>query len=192
MRKAFTMIELIFVIVIIGILAALSLPRLIGIQDDALVASEKAGIGAARSALNTIHGKAIIKGKDFNVTVIGYDGTPGYVTLDFDTTTKASNHLSPQHYPWYISLDANPASSGSQVNTKQEGSLGSGLALALLLEIEGRDEWLTRVNTTNSDITDIKGPASNSIVTDSDAKITTNNHWEYNPTSGTFVLKDGK
>jgi len=35
MKKAFTMIELIFVIVIIGVLAAIALPRLAGTRDDA-------------------------------------------------------------------------------------------------------------------------------------------------------------
>ena len=59
------------------------------------------------------------------------------------------------------------------------------------MESEGRDKWLTRTNVSNPNLTDTKGPASNSVATDSDAEITINNHWEYNPTSGAFVLKTG-
>jgi len=38
MKKAFTMVELIFVIVIIGILAAVAIPKLSATRDDALIA----------------------------------------------------------------------------------------------------------------------------------------------------------
>jgi len=44
MKKAFTMIELIFVIVIIGVLAAIAIPKLSATRDDAKISSTLANL----------------------------------------------------------------------------------------------------------------------------------------------------
>jgi len=50
-RKAFTMIEIVFVIVVLGILAAVAVPRLTATRDDAYIASGRANILAIRSGI---------------------------------------------------------------------------------------------------------------------------------------------
>ena len=53
MKKAFTMIELIFVIVIIGILASIAIPKLAATRDDAINASIAKEIALASSEISS-------------------------------------------------------------------------------------------------------------------------------------------
>lgn len=50
-RSAFTMVELIFVIVILGILAAIAIPKLAATRDDAEMAKGRSDVAAIRAAI---------------------------------------------------------------------------------------------------------------------------------------------
>lgn len=63
MKKAFTMIELVFVIVVLGILAMVALPRLASSKEDAEITRVKAEIAAIRSAIQTYRGANLLAQK---------------------------------------------------------------------------------------------------------------------------------
>ena len=56
------MIELIMVIVIIGILAAVAIPRFINLQSDAQDAACAANVGAIRSAISNFYARTALTG----------------------------------------------------------------------------------------------------------------------------------
>ncbi len=70
-RKAFTMIELVFVIVVIGILAAIAVPKLAVTRNDAMDTKGKATLAAVRSAIATERQKRILKGDFDPITDLG-------------------------------------------------------------------------------------------------------------------------
>ncbi|GAX87400.1 conserved hypothetical protein [Lebetimonas natsushimae] len=76
MKKAFTMIELVFVIVILGILAAVALPKFLGVASQAHEANLKAFVGTLnRSVGPTLWSTSISEGHygDINYSALIYN-----------------------------------------------------------------------------------------------------------------------
>ncbi|SFV56820.1 Type II secretion envelope pseudopilin protein (PulG,guides folded protein to PulD in outer membrane) [hydrothermal vent metagenome] len=85
-KSAFTMIELVFVIVIIGILAAVAVPRLSTTRDDAIIVKAKTTVASVRNALAMERQKRILRGKFTPITAVG--GTNTGVFGNFDDNTS--------------------------------------------------------------------------------------------------------
>ena len=56
-RKGFTLIELIMVIVLLGLLAVVAIPRYYDLRTDAQTSAERGVVGGVRAGLYTIHAR---------------------------------------------------------------------------------------------------------------------------------------
>ena len=103
-RNAFTMLELIFVIVVIGILAAIAAPRLAATRDDAQVAKGRSDVAAIRSGIVSERQVRLLRGDSSyinqlddaaqnaeNETLFDNNGTAVNTILMYGVASKAAN-----------------------------------------------------------------------------------------------------
>jgi prepilin-type N-terminal cleavage/methylation domain-containing protein len=63
-RQGFTLLEVMVVVIIVGILAAVVIPRFASATDDARTASLEATVGGVRSSIAAFRTRAVIEGRD--------------------------------------------------------------------------------------------------------------------------------
>ncbi len=99
-RKAFTMIELVFVIVVLGILAAIAIPKLAATRDDAQIAKGRSDVAAIRAAIVSERQGRLMKGQSsyitklHNTTTVLFDnnGTATSTLLQYGIATQANTN----------------------------------------------------------------------------------------------------
>lgn len=91
-RFAFTMIELVFVIVVLGILAAIAIPKFAATRDDAQLVRGRSDVAAIRAAIVSERQTRLLQGSTRYINQL-HSGVAGDKSILFDNNGTAKNAL---------------------------------------------------------------------------------------------------
>ncbi len=133
-RRAFSLLEVLAVVIVLGILAAVAIPQFVGVSDEARTSSLQSTLSGVRSSIASFRSTAVINGSDpyptlgeltTPDTVLKFDLPPNPFTnvsgvQSVDSSQAGSRAVvSPASYGWnyYVDNSADPPTAVFYANT---------------------------------------------------------------------------